>query len=46
MMVMIVAVIVAAMIMTMGVMVVMRGLRRIRAALGIERRFDCSQARA
>jgi len=44
MMVMIGAVVVAAMIMTMRVMVVMRGLRHIRAALGIERRFDCGQA--
>ena len=41
-----VVMIVAAMIMTMRVMIVMRGLRRIRAALRIERRFDCGEARA
>jgi len=46
MVMMIVAVVVAAMIVTMRVIFVMGGLRRIRAALGIERRFDCGQARA
>ena len=45
-MMVIVAVVVAAMIMTMRVMFVMGGLRRIRAALGIERRLDCGEARA
>jgi len=45
-MVMIVAVVVAAMIMTIRVMFVMGGLRRIRAALWIERRFDFDEARA
>lgn len=43
---MIVAVVVAAMIVTMRVVFMMGGLHRIRAALGIERRLDCGEARA
>ena len=45
-MMVIVAVVVAAMIVIMRVMFGVRGLRRIRAALRIERRFDCGEASA